>query len=313
MKIAVTGGTGFIGSHLVPALVREGHDVSVIASEMGGAPLPGSVRVVIGDVTTGEGLAGAFAGAELVVHLAARNHVLRETEADPLAAYRRVNVEGTRNVVRAALSAGARGIVHFSSVKAMGEESDAVLTEASGCRPTTPYGISKLEAESVLRSEAGSAGLSVAILRLPMAYGPGNRGNLPRLIRWAERGLPFPRLSPEPLRSTIYVGNAVSAALAATRKREAGVEVYLVRDRDDHSSAGIYSTVCGALGVAPRFLTIPPFVVRAAGALSADFRKVTGSFRVSGDKAARELGYVPAVSFEDGIAETVRWCLSHTR
>ena len=107
-----------------------------------------------------------------VVHLAARNHVLKETEKDPLSAYRRVNVEGTRNVIRAAVQAGARWFIHFSSVKAMGEGGDAVYDEDSPCDPSTPYGISKLESEEVVRAWQTGQRMAV-IFRLPMVYGPG--------------------------------------------------------------------------------------------------------------------------------------------
>ena len=169
------------------------------------------VRLHTVDICTGDGLVSAFAGRDAVIHLAARNHVLRETAKDPLLEYRRVNVEGTRNVVRAARKQGVGLFVHVSSIKALGEGTEDVLDETAPCLPSTPYGISKLESEEVVRAEAEGTGMVVLIFRLPMVYGPGNKGNLPRMIRWADRGLLFPLVQPDNLRSMVYVGNVVAA------------------------------------------------------------------------------------------------------
>ena len=214
MKIVVTGSNGFIGSNLLPVLISRGYGV-VALTEPGLRPATHGVDCFSVDVSSGEGLANCLIGVEGVVHLAARNHVLKETEKDPLSAYRRVNVEGTRNVIRTAVQAGAQWFIHFSSVKAMGEGRDAVYDEDSPCFPSTPYGISKLESEGgspgVRRRKRGSG---LIIFRLPMVYGPGNKGNLPRMIRWADHGLPFPLVQPDNLRSMVYVGNVVAAVIA---------------------------------------------------------------------------------------------------
>jgi nucleoside-diphosphate-sugar epimerase len=262
------------------------------------------------DVCTGNGLKTAFQGADAVVHLAARNHVLRETAKDPLVEYRRVNVDGTRNVMRTAASCGVKGFVHMSSIKAMGEEAEGILTENDKCDPRTPYGISKQESEEVVRSESGRSGMRSAILRLPMVYGPGNKGNLPRMIRWADRGLPFPLVQPDNLRSMVYVGNVVAAVKVVLEAHPAGVaapRTYIVKDETDYSTRMIYSSICRALGKVPRFLPLPSALGRITGAISEDFRKITSSFRVSSAKIREEIGFIPPVSGEEGIARTVEW------
>jgi len=249
-------------------------------------------------------------GADGVVHLAARNHVLKETAKDPLAAYRRVNVDGTRNVIRAAARAGAKWLIHFSSVKAMGEGNANILDETAPCLPSTPYGISKLESEEVIRDEADRTGMAVVIFRLPMAYGPGNKGNLPRMIRWADRGLPFPLVQPDNLRSMVYVGNVVAGVRAALESLCSGKTMqgtYIVKDETDYSTRMIYSSICRGLGKIPHFIPLPAAMGRLAGAISEDFRKVTSSFRVSSAKIREEIGFVPTYSGEEGIAKTVRW------
>lgn len=259
------------------------------------------------DVTTGQGLDEALVGADAVVHLAARNHVLKDTAKDPMAVYRKVNVEGTRNVVRAASASGVKRFVHLSSVKAMGEESGEVLDEESQCSPKTPYGISKFESEEVVRTGATREGMRAAILRLPMVYGPRNKGNLPRMIRWAERGLPFPLFQPDNFRSMVYVENVVAGILAMLEKSQGGVSTYLLKDREDCTTRQLYSEICRGLGKSPRFLPVPSTMVRLGGMLSEDIRKVTGSLRVSSVKIEKEIGFIPPVPFEEGIARTVKW------
>lgn len=307
MKVAVTGSAGFIGSHLVPALLAEGFRVASIDLPGASERERGGVERFPADVASGEGLPAAFAGADAVVHLAARNHVLKETARDPLAEYRRVNVGGTRNALRAAAGAGVRFFVHASSVKAVGEESEAILDEDAPCSPKTPYGISKRESETAVADEARGTGNAV-VLRLPMVYGPGNRGNLPRMIRWAERGLPFPLFQPDNLRSVLFVENAVAGILAALRLRPRGVSTFFLKDREDCSTRLLYSAICRELGTPPRFLPVPAAIVRLGGMVSEDFRKVTGSLRVSSAKAEKAIGFDPPVSFQEGIARTVRWC-----
>ena len=309
LRIVVTGCTGFIGSHIVPALLKAGDDVTGTV-EPGIERDPTNVPLNTVDICTGDGLVAVFSGADAVIHLAARNHVLKETEKDPLLEYRRVNVEGTRNVVRAARKQGVCLFVHVSSIKAMGEGTGEILDETAPCLPSTPYGISKMESEEVVRAETDGTGMAVVIFRLPMVYGPGNKGNLPRMIRWADRGLPFPLVQPDNLRSMAYVGNvvaAVKAVLEAHPRGGAAPRTYIVKDDEDCSTRMIYTSICRELGKAPRFLPLPAALGRLAGAVSEDFRKVTSSFRVSSAKIQEELGFVPPVSAEEGITRTVRW------
>ncbi|TFH28794.1 MAG: NAD-dependent epimerase/dehydratase family protein, partial [Deltaproteobacteria bacterium] len=235
------------------------------------------------------------------------NHVLKEIEKNPLSAYCRVNVDGTRNVIRAAIRAGAHWFIHFSSVKAMGEGSDAVLDENSPCRPKTDYGISKLESEEVVREEAAVGGIRGITLRLPMVYGPGNKGNLPRMIRWADRGLPFPLFQPDNLRSMVYVGNVVAGVMAILSASPTGASTYILKDREDYSTRRSYSAMCSELRKSSRFLPVPSLVVKIGGMISEDFRKVSGSFRVSSAAIDRDVGFTPPYSLEEGISRTVEW------
>jgi UDP-glucose 4-epimerase len=306
LKIGVTGAGGFIGSHLIPALAGAGYDVAGIVEPESAVGL-GDFPSHPVDICGGHGLEAAFIRADVVIHLAARSHVLRERSKDPLSEYRKVNVEGTRNVLRAASAVGAKVFFHMSSVKAMGEGSEKVLDEGDDCRPSTPYGISKLESEEAVRAEAVGTGITVMILRLPTVYGPGNKGNLPRMIRWAENGYPFPIFHPENLRSMIYVGNVVAGIMALLKASPAAGTTYILKDREDYSSKMVYSAICNAFGKKPRYLPLPSLAVRMGGSLSEDFRKITTSFRVSSAEFEKDLHFTPPFTLEEGIERTVEW------
>jgi nucleoside-diphosphate-sugar epimerase len=305
-RVVISGATGFIGSHLIPALVGTDREVRCIIEPGLKGDFAGA-KMHSADICSYQAIHAVLPGADAVVHLAGRTHILKETSTDPLAEYRRINVEGTRNIVRAAAASGARLFIHFSSIKAMGESSDGILDEESPCAPKTPYGISKLESEEAVRFEAGRSKMRAVIVRLPMAYGPRNKGNLPRMIRWADRGLPFPLIQPDNLRSMVYVENVVAGVLALLEGAPKGVSKYILKDSEDYSTRKIFSTICRELGTPPRFLPIPQTMVRLVGILSEDIRKVTGSFRVSAAKIKRDFGFAPPFSLEQGVARTVEW------
>lgn len=306
MKVVVSGATGFIGSHLVADLKKKGHEVVGMAG-VGQGEAVSEAGVMPVDIVSGRGLDESLRGVDVAIHLAARNHVLEERASDPLAEYRKVNVDGTRNVARAAVRNGARLFVHFSSVKAMGEESERVLTEDSHCTPITPYGISKRESEDAAHAELAGSGTALVVLRLPMVYGPGNKGNIPRMIRWAHRGLPFPLFQPDNLRSMVYVENVVAAVSVVLLWPSNGIATYLVKDREDYSTREIYTAICGALGKTPRFLPIPNWMVRFGGMASEDFRKITGPLRVSSERFEKTYAFLPPVSLVEGVVSTVEW------
>jgi len=306
--IAVTGAGGFIGSALVPALSGAGHSViPLVRIGKGKSSALGNVKEI--DVATGEGLARGFEGADSVVHLAARTPAARDSGKGAIA-YRMVNVEGTRNVVRTAVRSGVKAFLHVSSIKAMGESSDRILYEDDDCKPETPYGVSKLESEKIVREETEGKGTRGIILRLPMVYGPGDQGNFYRMIRWADRGFPLPIFSPESLRSMIYIGNVVAGIMAVLKNSPAAgpsTSVYILKDRLDCSSRMIYTMICGALGKSPRFLNIPGMLARFGEVFSGDIRRVAKPFRVGSEKITREMEFAPPFDLETAICETVRW------
>jgi nucleoside-diphosphate-sugar epimerase len=313
-RVLVTGGSGFLGRHVCAALLRSGARVRILTR--GGEIPPPDVEVAraagLDDLPA---LRAAVEGCGAVVHLAARVHVMDDASADPLDAFRRVNVEGTRNVVRAAADAGCRTLVHASSVKAVGEASDAPWTEAVEPRPADPYGVSKLESERVVCDEAARGGMAAAVLRLPLVYGPGVRANMLRLFQLVDRGVPLPLGAVANRRSLLYAGNAAAAVLALL-ERSTGCETYFVSDGPALSTPALVREIAAALGRPARLLSVPPALFRAAGRVgdlvpgvpvtTAAVSRLVGSLEVD-DARLRAAGYQPPFTVQDGLRETAQW------
>lgn len=313
-RVLVTGGGGFLGRHVCAALLRAGVPVRIL-TRGGEVPPPGVEAARAAGLDDLPALRAAVRGCDAVVHLAARVHVMDDTSADPLDAFRRVNVEGTRNVARAAADAGCRALVHASSVKAVGEGSEAAWTEDVQPRPADPYGVSKLESEGAVRDVAAGGGLAAGILRLPLVYGPGMRANMLRLFGLVDRGVPLPLGAVANRRSLLYAGNAAAAVLALL-ERPAGCETYFVSDGPALSTPALVREIAAALGRPARLLPVPPALFRAAGRVgdlvpgvpvtSAAVSRLLGSLEVD-DARLRRAGYHPPFTVQDGLRETVRW------
>ncbi len=304
--VAVTGADGFIGSALCRALEREGRTVARIVRTGEGQ---GAHRHVVPGLAQVEPLASAFRGAQAVVHLAARAHVLRETEADPAAAYARDNVEGTAHVAEAAARAGLRRVVLVSSIGVNGAfTSGTPFTESQPPRPAEEYAASKHAAELRLREAAGRHGLEFAILRPPMVYGPGAKGNLRRLMGLVRRGIPLPLASLENRRTLIGVDNLCDLIALCVDHAAARNELFLAGEAEPHSTPGLLRDIAAAMGRRSRLFRCPPALLEAAARAlgrEQDYRKLAGSLEASADKARRVLGWLPRVGYEAGLRSTV--------
>jgi UDP-glucose 4-epimerase len=182
---------------------------------------------------------------------------MHDRAADPLAAFREVNVDGTRAVLQAARAAGVARFVFVSSTKAVGEVTERPWTEAEPPRPVDPYGVSKLEGERVVRELAGEAGLHAPILRLPLAYGAGAKGNILRLFEAVDRGAPLPFALVRNRRSLLFAGNFVAAVDAVLTSPAAASETFFASDGDDLSTPDLIRLIGSALGRRPRLLPVP--------------------------------------------------------
>lgn len=306
--ILVTGASGFVGRILCDALAASGRKPRRAVR----APDPAFPEAIaVGDIGSDIGWHAALEGVRDVVHLAARTHVLRETAPDALAEYRRVNVAGTERLARAAAARGVRRLIFLSSVKVNGESTGArPYAEDDAPRPEDPYGISKWEAEQALGRIAAETGLEVAVLRPPLVYGPGVKGNFLRLMNLVSRGVPLPLAAIENRRSLLYAGNLADAIIQALASPRAAGRTYLVDDGEDVSTPHLVRALAHSLGVRPRLVPVPLAALRFAATLAgrrAEFRRLAGSLQVDSSRIRRELGWAPRFSLAQGLEQTARW------
>ena len=254
----------------------------------------------------------ALTGMEVVFHLAARVHVMEESSVNPLEAFRRVNVVGTENLARQAAASGVKRLVYVSSIKVNGEATcgGARFSETDLDAPQDPYGISKCEAEQVLHQVAAETGLEVVIVRPPLVYGAGVKGNFLQMLKVLAKGLPLPLASVQNLRSLVYVGNLVdSLILCATHPAAAG-KTYLVSDGEDISTSDLLRGLGTAMGHPPRLFYCPSALFRLAGCLTGKAEQVErllGSLRVDSGKIRRELSWTPPYTLQQGLRATGEW------
>ena len=313
-KYLVSGAGGFLGSALCASLESRGHHVlRGVRSPQSGT----TDEIVPFDLCAEPPAAERLRGVECVFHLAGRAHALGESRADEQA-YFEVNTAGTRKLLEVCRSAGVRRFVFFSSIKAMGEGGAEVQDESSECRPQTPYGASKLEAERLVL-EGGYVPEPV-VLRLSMVYGPTHRGNLVRMIEAVARG----RFPPLPMdgngRSMVHVQDVVEAALLAGQQPRACGETYIVTDGRSYSTRQIHDWICDVLGKARPGWSVPTGALRFAarlgdgiGALrgrrvafdSDALDKLTGSSLYSCKKIEHELGFRPQRDLCSALPEIV--------
>ena len=310
----VTGATGVVGLALCRALLGSGASVRAAYRRSDGVPrLPPEVTpVAIRSIGPDSQWKEALNGVDTVLHLAARVHIMKDSAADPLVAFRAMNTLGTENLARQAAAAGVRRFVFVSSVKVNGEStpSDAGFTEADPHRPRDPYGISKSEAELALQRVSRETGLEVVIVRPPLVYGPCVKGNFLSVLKVLRRGLPLPLASVVNRRSLVYLGNLVDALILCARHPAAANQTYLVSDGEDVSTPDLLRRLAQAMGVPARLLPVPEALLRVGGSLagrSKEMGRLLGSLVVDSSKITRELGWKPPFSLNEGLQRTADW------
>jgi nucleoside-diphosphate-sugar epimerase len=308
--IAVTGASGFVGQRVVEDLARRGH-VAVGVVRGPSAPSTPQARVV-GDIGAQTDWARVLEGVEVVVHCAARAHVMHERATDPLPLYRAVNVEGTRRLAEQAARHGVRRIVYLSSVKAAGERSapGRPLAASDAPVPEDAYGVSKREAELALLDVGAATGLETVIVRPPLVYGPGVKGNFLRLMAAIARGWPLPLGALDNRRSMVSLANLTDFISLCVESPIAVGRTFFVSDGDDLSAASLARRMGAAFGRPARTLPVPGAVLSMLGRVtgkSAEIERLVGTLQVDLTDARGLLAWSPPQTVDQGLQETADW------
>ena len=312
MKVLVTGANGFLGKSLCVALCR--HQFLVVAASRSPVLLTKCIKpFVVGKLENNFDWRPALQDVGVVVHLAARVHIMQDLTENPLQAFLNVNLHGTVNLAKAAAKAGVKRFVFVSSVKVNGEFTEnQPFSESDVPQPQDAYAVSKREAENALRKIEKETGMEVVIVRPPLVYGAGVKANFASLLKVVNKKIPLPLASVHAKRSLIYVGNLVDAIIVCASNQKAAGQTYLVSDGDAVSMPQLIKKIALALNkpsfVLPFPVSIMRLLAKAVGKTSS-IDRLTQSLVIDSSKIRQELDWKPPFTLDQGIKETADWYL----
>ena len=323
-SILITGATGFVGSRLVNFLSAQFPEMELrlaVRHRPDELQVPGVLPTasieVVGDINPHTNWTNSLIGVDVVIHLAARVHVMNDVALDPLEEYRNANTLATIHLAEEAAKAGIKRFIYLSSIKVNGEETSPgkLYSEDSVPRPIDPYGVSKWEAELGLVKVCEQTGMQFVIIRPPLVYGPGVKANFQKLMELVTKGMPLPLGAVHNQRSMLALDNLVSFIAAVMTNPLAANQRFLLSDGEDISTSLLLKLIAKGMGKSIWLLPVPAFALRAAaqvlGASSAADR-LLGSLQIDSSKARQLLQWQPPLSVEEGIAIAAKAYLNNS-
>lgn len=301
-KILITGHTGFIGKALVKALTID--NIVMIGRRRLDKQLGSFFQK---SLDSKESFADCLSEVSVVIHAAARVHVMADTATDPLDEYRAVNTAGTLNLARQAATAGVKRFIFISSIKVNGEGTTTgkPFLYNDTPQPEDPYGISKAEAEVGLMQIATETGMEVVVIRPPLVYGPGVKANFAAMLKLAKKNLPLPLGAIHNKRSLVALDNLVDLIITCIDHPKAANQTFLVSDNSDVSTTELLQMMTRAVGKKPRLIPVPVSWLKLAGKLTgkkAIIDRLCGNLQVDISHTKQTLGWQPPITVEEGIA-----------
>lgn len=313
--VLLTGASGFLGGAILATSKMRGVSIRPVfrsdelAKQFSGAEQAG---VVVSTLDADSDWSAALSDVSVVVHCAARVHVMKDAVVDQLEAFRTVNVEGTLNLARQAAASGVKRFVFISSIKVNGESTElgSAFSSCDAPMPDDAYGKSKAEAEVHLSLLSQETGMEVVIIRPPLVYGPGVKGNFKSLIDWVARGLPLPLgCATNNRRSLVALDNLVDLILVCVDHSAAANQTFLVSDGEDLSTAELLGRIGHAVKQHARLLNVPVGLLVFMASLlgkKAMAQRLLGSLRVDISHTCKTLSWNPPISVDEGLRRTVQ-------
>ena len=319
MRILLTGASGFVGS-AVQARLLDSRDVTLRSAyrQLPGQPRPNLQVCQVGALDPDTDWQASLVDIQVVIHCAARVHVMEETDADPLAAFRRANVQGTLQLARQAAEAGVRRFIYLSSIKVNGEctQPGQAYTANDPPAPLDPYGVSKQEAEQGLLALAEQTGMEVVIIRPVLVYGPGVRANFLSMMNWLSKGVPLPLGSITNKRSLVGLDNLVDLIVTCIEHPGAANQVFLVSDGEDLSTSELLHRMGRALERPARLLPMPMWLLGCAASLlgrKSIHQRLCGSLQVDIEKTRMLLDWTPVTDVDSQLKKTAEYFLEQRK
>ena len=311
MNILLTGATGFVGEPVTNKLAEYKCCNVVAAVRKNSKKLFSNVKqIVFGDLLSVATWEKHLLGIDVVIHIAARAHIMSDTALDPLLEFRKMNVEVTLNLAAQAAQAGVKRFVFISSIKVNGEATDegSCFTPDDAYITSDPYGISKREAELGLRNIADETGMEVVIVRPPLVYGPGVKANFGSLMKWIKRGAPLPLGAVHNKRSFVALDNLVGFIIVCTKHPKAANQTFLIADGEDVSTTTLLKKIAQAFGKKAILISVPVIAMKCVAQLmgKADVAdRLFGSLQVDISKARELLGWESVVTMDEQLKKSV--------
>ncbi|MCG3175026.1 MAG: N-acetyl-alpha-D-glucosaminyl-diphospho-ditrans,octacis-undecaprenol 4-epimerase [Myxococcota bacterium] len=318
--VLVTGATGFVGKFVCERLLADGWSVRAAVRDPARQPPPGVQSIPVGDIGPDTEWSKALDGADAVIHLAALAHQVGAKGEELRRAFDRVNADGTRALARAcAASSGVRRLVFVSSIGAVATLSETVITESAAPSPDSDYGRGKLAAEQAVRDELRNSRCGFVIIRPPLIYGPGNPGNMARLLSLLKTGAPLPLAGVRNRRSFLYVENLSDALVRCIESPGVAGKTYVIRDGETCSTPELLRLLGEVSGRPARLFSVPMAVMnglagvgdmlsaiagRSVGLDTYSLERLTGSLEVDDSALRRDLPWTPPFSMREGLRRT---------
>lgn len=307
-KILVTGASGFVGRNLVPALIKAGHEVRCAVTQKVDSLL--AEQVLVNKLELQNDWSEILQGIEVVIHLAARVHIMKDKVANPLEEYCKINSKATKNLAEQAAKHQVKRFIFLSSIKVNGGFTlDGLpFTEESTVQPEDAYGESKWYAEQYLQLISQKTQMQIVILRPPLVYGPEVKANFFKMLQLVNKGWPLPFKNIQNRRSFVFIDNLISAICTVVSEPKAANQLYLVADDGTWSLTNLLVELAQKMNVKLRLFSIPGIIaVFKLFGLANLNQRLFGSLEVCNNKLKTQLGWNPPVSSADGLSKTVKW------